>query len=186
MNIKKILSNIGKNILLGILILGVLFVFVGIMSTKINWLFIAIGIALLFPFGIFFLLDLNKDSKLITQKESEFQDFIKTADRVFVLLNDATIHEKKHTEIREVEHYKASALNEITGNGHHNEERVTHTYCEVTLRANYKDRYITYVETVNKDATSVRMKFFMQKSTILYVNPKNTTEYFMDLNFLND
>ncbi|WP_298427262.1 hypothetical protein [uncultured Kordia sp.] len=186
MNIKEKLASIGQNILLGILILGMMFVLVGIISNNINWIFIAIGIVIMAPYALSFFWVEKEVDKIEKQKNKEFQKFLKTADRVHIVLDEAKIVEKKHTETYTVtQDYRAAAINEISGNGHYNEERITYTYCEVTFNVSYKERMFVIEEIIHKDETSVRMHFYMQKITTLYLNPMDKKEYYLDLTFIN-
>ncbi|WP_046757514.1 hypothetical protein [Kordia jejudonensis] len=185
MNIKERLYNIGQNVLLGILFFGVICIIVGIKVSKNNWIFISIGAVLVLPFLIYFFWLRNKAEDATAQQEKEFQFFLKTADRVHVVLDEATITEKKHTEVHEVtQDYRAAALNEVSGNGHHNEEKVTYTYCVVSFTVVYKGKEFIVEDVIHKDETSVRMHFYMQKITTLYINPNDTSKMYLDLTFI--
>jgi len=187
MSLEERLANIGQNILFVIGVLGFVFILVGMHSTNINWLFIGIGIVLLFPFLVFMFWLKNSSEKITKKQEKKFQKFLKTADRVHVTLDDAKIKEKKHTETNTVQQdYKALAINEVSGNGHYNEERVTYTYCEVTFNVKYKGKKRIIEEVISKDKTSVRMHFYMQKVTTLYINPYDTDEIYLDLTFIEN
>lgn len=187
MSFKSILTNIGQNILLGILILGIMFVIVGIIGNNPNWIFIAIGIIIMIPYALYFFWLGKEADKIEQQKEKEFQKFLKIADRVHVVLDEAKIVEKNHTETHTVtQDYRAAAINEVSGNGHYNEERITYTYCEVTFKVNYKGKKLIIEEVIHKDETSVRMHFYMQKVTTFYINPNNMNEIYLDLTFINN
>lgn len=184
MNFKKILANIGNNILLGILFFGIICIVVGIEVAKYNWVFLSLGVILLLPYVIYYFWTEKKVDQFKKQKEKEFQHFLKTADRVHVFLDDAIIKEKKHTETHTTNlNYKAAALNEISGNGHYNEERVTYTYCEVTFKINYKGEEMTLTEVIHKDETSVRLHFYAQKATTFYIDPYDFNNFYIDLTF---
>lgn len=187
MNFKERLHDIGQNILFGISFLGLIAVIIGLKSTETNWLFIGIGAVLLIPFGVFTFWLKNTSEKVTKKQEVAFQKFLKTADRVHVILDDAKIVEKKHTEVHEVnQDYRAAGLNEISGNGHYNEERITHTYCEVTFPIDYKGKKISVEEIIPKDETSVRMYFYTQKITTFYINPNDMNEVYLDLTFIEN
>ncbi len=187
MSFKKILTNIGNNILLGILFFGLMCIVTGIKVSKNNWIFLSIGTVLLLPYIIYYFWVEKETDKIEKQLEKEFQQFLKTADRVHVFLDDAIIKEKKHTETNTItQDNRAAALNEISGNGHYNEERITYTYCEVTFKVNYKGQKLTIKEVIHKDETSVQMHFYTQKVTTFYINPNDMNEIYLDLTFINN
>lgn len=150
-----------------------------------NWVFIGIGIVVFISYAIFLFQRSKETPAFIERNDIELHKFLKTADRVQVVLDNAKIQQRNHYYTKTIVTGQAAALNEITGNGHHNEEIIASSDCEVTFKVRYKKRLLTYTETISKDEDSIRIHFYMKKSTVIFINPKDPKEYHLDLTFLD-
>ncbi|WP_420572484.1 hypothetical protein [Kordia sp.] len=187
MNIKEIFTKLTGYVLIGTLVLSISFLVVGIKSSPINWIFISIGIVIFAPFGIYLLYTKHTLTKENDRIYNAHVRKLKTnGSRVIVILNEAEINEKKHIQTKTVVSGEAAALNEISGYGAHNETQITHTYCEVTFKVSYAQKTLFLKQTIDKDETSVRMYFYMQKETVAYLDPYDPEYYYIDLEFIEN
>lgn len=190
MDLKEAFEKVTSNFLLFIIFIGIVLVIVGLKSSTVNWTFITIGAAILIPFSMYMLytnfVTSEKLKKPSEMYEKHIREFKQSADRVIVNLDKAIIQEKNHFHTETVVEGKAAALNVIAGYGHHNEETIKSTSCDVKFTVKYNKRTITLQTTILKDETSVRMHFYLQKETIAYINPYDPKEYHIDLEFMKD
>ena len=183
------LGVLGQLIYLIVIGLAAFLIIAGVYSYTIEWSYIAVGGMILIPLVL-----LLKEKFKMDETESKHKDayekyvekFKASADRVLILLDDAYIIEKKSYETITNVTGKAAALNEIAGYGHHNEEKIEHVYCDVTFSIEYHGKHIEVKQIVHKDETTLRMYFYMQKSTTLYIDPYDPSEYYLDLEFLSN
>ena len=190
MNLRERLQSIGFSFLTAIFIISVIFIIVGQKSSDINWTFIIIGTAILVPFFIYltyqsFLMKHEAEERS-EQYEAYLHKFKQTANRIPINLEKAIIQERNNYYTKAVETGRTAAMNEISGHGHLNEETVKHTSCEVTFKVNYNIEELTFEKTIHMGETALRMHFYIQKETILYIDPFDSEHYHLDLDFIED
>lgn len=190
MNLKDKLQSIGFSFLTVLFIISVIFIIVGLKSSKINWTFIIIGIAILVPFFIYLIYQSFLMSHEAGERGELYEVYLhklkQSANRIPINLDKAIIQERYRYQTNTVVRGKAAAFNEISGHGHHNEETVKHTSCEVTFKVNYNNEELTFGRTINMGETALRMQFYIKKETILYIDPFDSENYHLDLDFIED
>jgi hypothetical protein len=190
MNLKDRFQSIGFNLLTTLVIISAIFIVVGLKSSTTNWTLVSIGIAILVPIAIYFaylnFVLSNQREDLNKKYEEQLREFKRTADRVLVDLDKVIIQERNQYHSNTVVTGKAAALNEISGHGHHNEETVKSTFCEVTFKLRYNNEELTFEKIIYKDETTIRMYFYMQKETIFYIDPFDSEHYHLDLDFIEE
>lgn len=182
------LSVLGQLIYLVIIGIGAFLIISGVYSYTIEWKYIIVGLMILVPLFLLLKEKLKMDETESKNKgayEKYVKEFKASADRIVILLDEAHIIENKRYQTVNVVEGNGAALNEIAGYGHLNEEKIEHVYCKVTFKINYHDTIITVKHTIHKDETTVRMYFYMQKSTTLYINPYDVDEFYLDMEFLD-
>lgn len=190
MNLKDKLQSIGFSLLVTLLLILAIYIVVGLKSSTTNWTLVIIGIVVLAPFLIYLIYQnflMSHEAEERDKKyEAHLHKFKQTANRVPVNLEKAIIQEKNHYYTKTVVTGKAAALNEISGNGHYNEKTIEYTSCKVTFRLKYNNEELTLERTIKMGETALRMHFYIKKETILYVDPFDSENYHLDLDFIED
>ena len=182
MNLKKILSDFGSWIFIGLTFLGFIIIYAGVggrgrynPTGDINWYFIGVGIILILPFIIYMI-----KIKLMVKKSSDenaerINELIYNGDKVIVNLYDIEI--KSNSYKQEIE------VRNSGGNGTRNEYiDVNHNVIRFTVP--YKNELIEYRFDIDMDVTKLKMHFAIKKTTILYVDQENPNNNYLDLRFL--
>ncbi|WP_299184696.1 hypothetical protein [uncultured Aquimarina sp.] len=175
-NLKKILSNLGYYIIAGIFFLGFITLYAGIggRNRDGNIIFIWIGLLILLPFGIWFLIAKIKERRSENESEIEKQKLIQTGDKVIVNLDDITI--------------KNNSWNQefIIGEGKHQRiERRDVNYNYIELEIPYRNQKIKYNLHIDMELTKLKMHFAIKKQTYLYVDSSNINNNYLNLDFLD-
>ena len=184
MNIKKILSNFGSWIFIGLTFLGFIIIYAGIgghskhhLTGDTNWYFIGVGVILILPFLIYMInikLMLKKSSKENTERINEL---IFNGDKIIIDLNDLEI--KSNSYQHEIE------VRNSGGYGTRNEYiDVNHNVINISVP--YKNELIIYRLNIDMDTTKLKMHFAIKKTTVLYVDKENPDNNYLDLRFLEN
>ncbi|WP_461533116.1 hypothetical protein [Sinomicrobium sp.] len=179
MNLKTILTQLGKYVLLGMFLLGCLFLFVG---GERNIYFIGIGILLMIPGVIYYYWDRLKTKK---SKKSDLEKFKEKADKIKVNLTDLDIVSNSWTETTEVYNSGYTKYGEYVEKAKDNTKEVAREVNYIRIQVPYKGQTVNYDLNIPMDATTLKMHFVIQKETILYIDPKNPDKKYLDLEFLN-
>jgi len=182
MNLKKILSDFGSWIFIGLTFLGFIIIYAGIggrgrynPTGDTNWYFIGVGVILILPFVIYMI-----KTKLILKKSSNenaerINELIHNGDKVIVNLDDLEI--KNNNYEHEIE------VRNSGGHGTRNEYiDINHNVIRFTVP--YKNESIEYRLDIDMDITKLKMHFAIKKTTVLYVDPENLNNNYLDLRFL--
>ncbi|MFK7748620.1 MAG: hypothetical protein AB8B65_09530 [Kordia sp.] len=188
MNIKERLSSIGFFFIFGLFFLAIIMIIVGLKTSQTNWTFVSIGIIISIPFwmySIYINFSINHNSKKRGKLyDTHLRNLKEKADKIPVKLDNAIIQERNQYQKNTIVTGKAAALNEISGYGHHNEKNIKHTLCKVTFKLKYHQKELIIEETVHLGETALRMQFYIQKETTLYIDPFDPENYHLDLDFL--
>ncbi|MDY8134471.1 hypothetical protein [Aquimarina sp. 2201CG5-10] len=175
LNFKEILSNIGYYILAGIFFLGffILYAGVGGRNRDGNITFIWIGLLVLLPFGIWFLIEKIKDKKIKKQLILKRKELIRTGEKIVIDLDNVEI--------------KSNSWNQefIIGAGEH--QRIEHrdiNYNYIELKIPYGRQKIKYNLHIDMELTKLKMHFAIKEKTYLYVDPSDINNNYLDLSFL--
>jgi hypothetical protein len=112
-----------------------------------------------------------KIKKIKISKESEVKiDFLKKkGDRITVDLDDCEI----------ITYNLKEDFSEV------NNLDLSESYTMLNFEILYKDHTIYYSHYSEKDVETLKIHFVIKKTAILYVNPKNHKQNYIDLEFLN-
>ncbi|MBW1296356.1 MBL fold metallo-hydrolase [Aquimarina litoralis] len=174
-NLKEILSNLGYYIIAGIFFLGFITLYAGIggRNRDGNIMFVWIGLLILLPFGIWFLIVKIKERKAENESEIEKQKLIQNGDKVVVNLNDIEIRNNSWNQEL------------IIGEGKH--QRIEHrdiNYNYIELEIPYRNQKIKYNLHIDMDLTKLKMHFAIKEQTYLYVDSNDISNTYLDLDFL--
>lgn len=175
-NIKNILSNLGYYIIAGIFFLGYIIIYAGIggRNRDGNITFVWIGLLILLPFGIWFLIEKARSRKAEKESEMVKQKLIRTGDKVVINLDDIEI--------------KNNSWNQefIIGQGKH--QRIEHrdiNYNYIQLEIPYRNQKIKYNLHIDMELTKLKMHFAIKEQTYLYVDSSDINNNYLDLDFLD-
>jgi hypothetical protein len=182
MDIKYKLYNIGIYTTLTTAILGGIIFYIGLDRSDLT--FIIIGLAVLTPSIIWAIIWNKKQKREEISGSIELENLKKTADKIIVNLNTAEIKTNSWTEDKIIETGRIGMLNQLGGDGDKNIRSVTRNESMVSWVFNYHGKTIHYTIVIDKEVQSLKMHFAIQKETILYVDPNNPDNNYLDLEFL--
>jgi len=187
LNIKKVISNIGFYAIFIILFFGMVFIMAGIggRGLKGNSTFIWIGLLLITPFVLYFILDCIKSKRKEYKSKLELENFKKTADKIVIDLENIKIKSNSWTDTVVVDNTRYGGLNQLTGNEDKNIKMIKRDINYVKISVPYKEKTLNFNLSVAMEATILKMHFAIKKETILYVDPENPDNYYLDMEFLN-
>lgn len=168
----NILSNISVYLLVGIIVLGFIVVYAGFKAD--NTLFILIGLAVLFPFGIWFIIMKIKESKINKEEQNRIQNLIKNGNKVKVDLEKLDI--KSNSYKQEVVKGSGTRSRNIQVDINHN---------VIILKIPYENTFIHYRIDISMETTKLKMHFAIKKETFIYVDKANKNSHYLDLSFLD-
>tara|TARA_R110000850_G_scaffold275296_3_gene414410 strand:- start:17 stop:571 length:555 start_codon:yes stop_codon:yes gene_type:complete len=182
MNLKEILSDFGSWIYIGLTFLGFIIIYAGIggrgrynPTGDANGYFIGVGIILILPFVIYMIKIKLMQKKSSDEYAERINELIYNGDKVIVNLNNLEI--KSNSYKKEIE------VRNSGGNGTRNEYiDVNHNVIRFTVP--YKNESIEYRLDIYMDTTKLKMHFAIKKTTVLYVDPENPNDNYLDLRFL--
>lgn len=161
---------IGTYVLVGITLIGFTIFVVGVGNG--NFIFIGIGLLILFPFILWYLIYLLKKRKRDKEKRLEKENLIQTGHKILIDLDTIVIKTNNWEQ-------------EVTKWGRYpRTKHVNIDYNYIILNIPYRNQKIEYRLHINMDPTKLKMLFAIQKETFLYVDPKNTNNTYLDLDFL--
>lgn len=168
--LKEILLNINSYILTGIFSLGCIILYVGI-DKNIN--FVWIGLLILLPFAIWFLILKFKSDKIEKETEIEIEKLIQTGDKIIINLDEVEIQTNSYKQEISV------------GNGtRQRNEYIDVNHNVILLEIPYKNELIKYKLNIDMDPTKLKMHFAIKEKTELYVDAENPNNNYLDLRFL--
>lgn len=167
-------------ILIGIAIPGAIILYVGLGR---NIAFVIVGLVLILPFVLFLLISYLRAEKKKNDDKLTLETFKKTAEQIKVDLNLAEISTNSWTD-EIVSNNKAAGWNQLSGDGGKNIKYIPRTQNWIRIKVPYKDTFIHYEVIVEKEITSLKMHFALQKETILYIDKNNPDINYLDLEFL--
>ncbi|AXG70282.1 hypothetical protein KORDIASMS9_02521 [Kordia sp. SMS9] len=164
---------------------GIIAIVLGFNSSPTDWILLIIGSIILLLVALWFKIATIKGQEDIHSAYQKYlREFKSNADQVIVNLDKAIIQETNHYYTKTVVEGQAAALNIVAGYGHHNEQTIKSTSCDVKFKVKYHKRTLTLKTSISKDETNVRMHFYLQKETTAYINPYDPKEYYIDLEFI--
>jgi Mn2+/Fe2+ NRAMP family transporter len=170
-NVREKLIRFLGYILASIFFLGFIILYVGLDG---NLLFVGIGILILLPFVIWFLILNLKEKKLNTEEKAEIQKLKKYGEKIIVNLENVKINSNSwKQEVRKTSRY---------------EDEVSHVDINlnsIEIKIPYRSEFINYSIHINMETTKLKMHFAIKRETILYVDLKDKNKNYLDLEFLN-
>lgn len=148
-------------------------------------IYIYLGIVITAVLIIVFKLNKSKKEMMLIKRNIEQLNTLKeNADRIKIDLKKVILKSNNWSEEVVANNSESGGLNQISGRGDLNVEKVQHHQNVLLFRVPYKNIVIEFDYAFNMEITTLEMKLAIQKETILYVNPNNFDEYFLDLEFL--
>ncbi len=180
MNFKKILSDIWSWIFAVLTLFGFIIIYAGIggrgryrPTGEVNFYFIAVGIVLISPFLIYMIKSKILVHKAERKEDKRIYDLMRYGDKIFVDLDNLKIQSNSYQQEIEV------------GNGYKTRnEYIDVNQNVVLIDIPYKKDSIKYKLNIDMDTTKLKMHFAIKQETILFVDPKNPNNNYLDLSFL--
>lgn len=186
----KFVSEIKKykyKILTGIFFFGAFLLFVGINTKSVAGSTIAAwtGLTIMTPYIVYFSRARSGRSNQ-NEKENEKRliNFKNRAEKIKVSVTHYSIKSNSWTEEVNVGGSRSVLLNHVSGNSDKNirlEKRFSNV---ITLKIKYLDKTETYDIASDKSPEILRMLLELKKETILYIDPKDAEQKYLDLEFL--
>ena len=180
MNLKKILSDFGSWIFIGLTFLGFIIIYAGIggrgrynATGETNLYFVAVGIVLIIPFLIYLLKTKILINKAENEESTRISDLIRSGDKVIINLDNLEIQSNSYKQEIEV------------GSGYNTRnEYIDVNHNVIMIDVPYKNDLIKYKLNIDMDTTKLKMHFAIKQETVLYVDPTNPNSNYLDLRFL--
>ncbi|MEC3908908.1 hypothetical protein VOI54_17935 [Tamlana sp. 2201CG12-4] len=180
MDFKKILSDFGSYIFIGLTLLGFLIIYAGVGGRsrrnyvgETNFYFIGIGLILIMPFIIWTIKNKLKSKQIQDDEASEIRKLISCGDKITINLDLLEIQTNNYRQEVSVGH-GTQQRNEYVDVNHN----------VILLEVPYKDELIKYKLNIDMDSTKLKMHFAIKETTELYVDPENSNNNYLDLRFL--
>lgn len=148
-------------------------------------MYIYLGIVITVVLILIFKLNSRKKEMLLKKRNIEQLNTLKkNADKIEIDLNEVTLKSNNWSEEIVINNSRSGGLNQMSGRGDLNVEKVQHNENVLLFRVPYKNIVIEIDYAFSMEITTLEMKLAIQKETILYVNPNDCDEYYLDLDFL--
>ncbi len=190
----KIIRKYGKKSILnklegiGCIVLGFFFT-IGIIITYIGFAsgintIIWLGLLIIFPFIIYFLYwEIN--IRISEKKErNKLKKFKTKAKKIIVNLEDIEIDSNKWYENIVVDNSKYSLLNVFVGRGDRNIKTVRRISNFVRIYFSFEGKKMEYSFNTSMEPEAIKMLLLTHKTTTLYIDPDDSGNYYLDLEFL--
>jgi hypothetical protein len=180
------IKNIFNYIFFGLGALGFIIIYGTFRAKGFNWYIFGTGVICLAAAVIYVVvvewLSRDKDAG------RQLLDLKRHGVQIPVDLTKCKIKSNQWTsETRRYHHPRVEFLNEISGHGDKNVERMESNVSIVEYTTKVSGRTRTFRSNpVGKDKISLTMLLEMQKETTIYLDPKNKRIYYFDLEFLED
>ena len=180
MNFKKILSDFGSWIFIGLTFLGFIIIYAGIggrvrynATGETNLYFVAVGIVLIIPFLIYLLKTKILINKAENEESTRISDLIRSGDKIIINLDNLEIQSNSYKQEIEV------------GSGYNTRnEYIDVNHNAIMIDVPYKNDLIKYKLNIDMDTTKLKMHFAIKQETVLYIDPTNPNSNYLDLRFL--
>ena len=182
MNFKKILSDFGSYIFIGLTLLGFLIIYAGFggrskrnVVGETNFYFIGIGIILIIPFIVWTIKNKLKSKQIQDDKTADIQRLISFGEKITINLDNLKIQSNSYKQEISVGH-GTQQRNEYVDINHN----------VILLEIPYKNELIKYKLNIDMDSTKLKMHFAIKEKTEFYVNQENPRNNYLDLRFLEN
>jgi len=180
MNLKKILSDFGSWIFIGLTFLGFIIIYAEIggrgrynATGETNLYFVAVGIVLIIPFLIYLLKTKILINKAENEESTRISDLIRSGDKIIINLDNLEIQSNSYKQEIEV------------GSGYNTRnEYIDVNHNAIMIDVPYKNDLIKYKLNIDMDTTKLKMHFAIKQETVLYIDPTNPNSNYLDLRFL--
>lgn len=192
MKIKNYLASFKTYIFIGITFIGFITILAGL-GFKGRWntpgdgniYFIGIGLLLLVPAIIWYVKSRRQDKKINDRLKEKIELLKKTGEKITINLDLVKIKPSQLQEKIITDNTTYSGLNGLAGREDRNFKIVNKTVNQLTLIKSHKGRKIKYQESIVMDSDNLKIHFAIQKNTILYIDPNDGKNMYLDLEFLN-
>lgn len=150
------------------------------------WIFLT-GLLMLAPFSIYLYFATNRFTNKDIEDVERIQTLKQNGIKLHVNLEVLELSKTRKSYYSKVIHNSArsGALNQLMGNPDKNIQTTTYINNEIKFKVPYGNNFIKFTKTINMEPTTLMLHFAVKKETNLYVNPTNMSDYYLDLEFLN-
>jgi hypothetical protein len=182
----RFLNSIAEYIGIGLVFLGAILVYGTLRANNFNRYIFGTGILLIvIPIAVYLIIARIKDRG--TSAVRFLKDLKSTGIIVPVDLTSCNV--KSNNWTTEVERYNSPRvvlLNEISGHGDKNVERVESNVSRIEYTCDFNGRPRTFLSpTIAKDKITLQLLLEMQKETAIYVDRDDNQYYYFDLEFID-
>lgn len=181
MNIKKALSNFGDWVYVGLTGIGFILIIFGVSGGgwyyKIgnSWFLVPIGLILVLPFVFSMIKSKLREIKVLDENAELIDELVRTGEKIMVDLDRLEIQTNSYKQEISV------------GSGYdQRNEYIDINHNVVFFEIPYKSKLIKFELNIDMDPTKLRMHFAIKGKTVLYVDPKDINNKYLDLSFLEN
>ncbi len=191
MKIKNYLASFKTYIFLGITFLGFITILAGLgfkgrwnTPSEGNIYFIGIGLLLLVPAIIWYAKSRHQDKKINDRQKERIELLKKTGEKITIDLDLVIIKSSQLQKKIITDNTTYSALNGLVEREDRNFKIVNQNVNQLTITKSHNGRKIKYRESIVMDSDNLKIHFAIQKNTILYIDPNDKKNMYLDLEFL--
>ena len=191
MKLKDFITSLKTYTLFGIVYIGFLAILAGLGYRgrwkpvgEINPYFVAFGIVLITPLLYWVIKTKLADKAEKAENEKRIEKLKQEGQKIEIDLNKVKINSSSWQEKIITDNTRYAGLNEVVGRGDRNFKLVNNTLNQISLKKTIKGRTITYRESIKMDTDNLKIHLALKKKTILYVDPHDRKNMYLDLEFL--
>lgn len=187
---KDFFTQIGQYILIGVLFLGVIIFWVGLGPKRLdfNLVFVIIGLIIMSPYLFYFTYLYYYAKKEVNSEKKDIDILKNNGERLVVNLEDLKITKTRVSYTSKIIHNTArtGALNQLIGNADANIRTTRFSMNEINFKVPYGNNFIKFKKFIDMEPETLMLHFAVKKETYLYVDKRNMSNYYLDLEFLNN
>ncbi|WP_076453865.1 hypothetical protein [Zobellia uliginosa] len=191
MKFKDIINSLKTYIFFGIVYIGFLAILAGLgyrgrwrPMGDLNPYFVAFGIVLIIPLLYWIIKTKLTDRAAKAENEKRIEKLKKDGQKIEIDLNKVKVNSSSWQEQIITDNTRYAGLNEVVGRGDRNLKLVNRTLNQISFKKTIKGRTITYRESIEMDTDNLKIHFALKKKTILYIDPDDRKNMYLDLEFL--
>ncbi|WP_010516978.1 hypothetical protein [Croceivirga radicis] len=191
MKFKDIINSVKTYFFLGVIYIGFLALLAGLgyrgrwrPMGELNPYFVAFGIILILPL-LYWLIKIKlRDRAVKAENEKRIKNLKQDGLKIEIDLNKVKINSSSWQEKIITDNSQYAGLNEVVGRGDRNFKLVNRTLNQISFKKTFMGRTITYRESIKMDTDNLKIHLVLKKKTILYIDPDDRTNMYLDLEFL--
>ncbi|MFM2224438.1 MAG: hypothetical protein RJA07_640 [Bacteroidota bacterium] len=196
----KSLNSIGSYLVYTICLIGFILT---VEALGTNMMLVAIGIAMMIPALVIFLVKKQKEENKLELKERELEDFKQKALKINVSLMDYTIKTNTWNDVVVISNHEAIALTDDKLMNKNVDDNIINSFAfsskyimhsqniersitRISFTIPYQESIIIFDATLDKNMETVKMLVEFKKETALYIDKFDRNKNYLDLDFLMD